>query len=92
MTIEKTPTILEDNSQVFKQIRLSCDSVWVDEDIHTITNNPGPFNVFVTWFNEDDFRLRSEGIQNAALTAISGQGALEGGAQNWTLTFEGLSR
>ncbi len=92
MSEEPTPVILEDGSTVFKRVVLTVDSVWVDEDIVTVRQASGPFDVFVIWTNEDDGRLRSTGLQAASLTRLSHRGALEGGVQTYTLTFEGLSR
>lgn len=92
MSEDATPVILEDGSMVFKRVRFQVETVWVDDDIKTIKESQGPFDVFVTWTNEDDLRLRSAGLEDASLTGIALRGALEGGAQVYSLTFEGLSR
>lgn len=92
MSLDKKPVILEDGSVVYRRITMSLDTVWVDDDVKAVIEADGPHTVVVTWTNADDLRLRSEALQDAALTGASLRGALEGGAQVYALTFEGLSR
>lgn len=92
LSIDEDPVALEDGSIAYKRVRWAMESPWVDDDILSIRQSPGPWDIVVTWLNADDLRLRSEAIQNAIRTGTGLRGSLEGGAQVFSIQFEALTR